>query len=194
MTSTRHLNRAALDDLDILKFGNEIELVGAIYAGEGAAHLCVLPSESLEGLRLTVLEMDADGWDAFLRQTDVGFVEGPGKALIRKSQRVIDNHARWAAFRRDRFTCRYCGAADRPLTVDHVDLWEDGGASVLANFVTACSPCNRARGRTPYAEWLVSNEYRSRAKGLDFSVMQMNLSLLAHLPGLAALRQERRAR
>jgi 5-methylcytosine-specific restriction endonuclease McrA len=51
---------------------------------------------------------------------------------------------RFAVFRRDSFTCQYCGrrGPDVPLHVDHVVPWSRGGATVLANLRTACSECN----------------------------------------------------
>ena len=68
-------------------------------------------------------------------------------------------------YRRDGFTCQYCGA--RPgvgdLTIDHVVPRSRGGGSTWENCVTACRPCNTRKanhlaheidlflGRTPVA-------------------------------------------
>jgi 5-methylcytosine-specific restriction endonuclease McrA len=55
-------------------------------------------------------------------------------------------------FRRDRFTCQYCGARPGPeeLTIDHVTPRSRGGVSSWYNCVLACVPCNtRKANRTP---------------------------------------------
>lgn len=52
-------------------------------------------------------------------------------------------------FRRDRFTCQYCGSK-RNLTLDHVMPRSRGGNNSWTNMVTCCSRCNSKKGnRTP---------------------------------------------
>lgn len=55
---------------------------------------------------------------------------------------------RYNVFLRDRFTCQYCGQvlAPRGLTFDHVVPRSRGGQTSWENVVTACSPCNSAKG------------------------------------------------
>jgi 5-methylcytosine-specific restriction endonuclease McrA len=52
---------------------------------------------------------------------------------------------RFNVFLRDRFACQYCGAHD-DLTFDHVIPRSRGGQTTWDNVVTACSPCNLAKG------------------------------------------------
>ena len=53
-------------------------------------------------------------------------------------------------FRRDNFTCQYCGRLSRHLTVDHVVPRHRGGTPTWDNLVSACHVCNRRKGgRTP---------------------------------------------
>lgn len=56
---------------------------------------------------------------------------------------------RFEIFRRDNFTCRYCGSQppDVVLEVDHVVPRVDGGSDDPLNLVTACHGCNRGKGR-----------------------------------------------
>jgi 5-methylcytosine-specific restriction endonuclease McrA len=49
-------------------------------------------------------------------------------------------------FRRDDYTCQYCGRHTMHLTVDHVLPRHRGGAHVWENLVAACPPCNRNKG------------------------------------------------
>lgn len=53
-------------------------------------------------------------------------------------------------FRRDEFTCQYCGRKGSSQTIDHVVPRHRGGQHTWRNLVTACPSCNRRKGgRTP---------------------------------------------
>ncbi|HEX6290845.1 MAG TPA: HNH endonuclease [Herpetosiphonaceae bacterium] len=53
-------------------------------------------------------------------------------------------------FRRDNYTCQYCGLHSNDLTLDHVLPRHRGGAHTWENLVSACRQCNhRKGGRTP---------------------------------------------
>ena len=55
-------------------------------------------------------------------------------------------------FKRDRYTCQYCGIQPGPeeLTVDHVVPRSRGGTSTWENCVLACVECNKRKAdRTP---------------------------------------------
>ena len=55
-------------------------------------------------------------------------------------------------FKRDRFTCQYCGAqpGTEELTIDHVVPRAQGGTSAWTNCVLACLTCNKRKAdRTP---------------------------------------------
>lgn len=52
-------------------------------------------------------------------------------------------------FRRDNYTCVYCGSKTN-LTLDHITPKSFGGKNTWENLVTACFPCNHRKGaRTP---------------------------------------------
>jgi 5-methylcytosine-specific restriction endonuclease McrA len=53
---------------------------------------------------------------------------------------------RFNVFLRDRFSCQYCGSKAE-LTFDHLIPRSRGGTTRWDNVVTACSPCNLAKGR-----------------------------------------------
>ncbi len=53
-------------------------------------------------------------------------------------------------FRRDHYTCQYCGRTNIPMTLDHVIPRRRGGKETWENLVTACMQCNAKKGfRTP---------------------------------------------
>lgn len=52
-------------------------------------------------------------------------------------------------FKRDRFSCQYCGSG-KNLTLDHIIPRSKGGKSSWINLITACRRCNTTKGnRTP---------------------------------------------
>lgn len=55
---------------------------------------------------------------------------------------------RFEVFKRDYFTCQYCGAQPPAvvLVVDHVTPVAAGGGTTADNLVTACEACNQGKG------------------------------------------------
>ncbi|HEY9618315.1 MAG TPA: HNH endonuclease [Microcoleaceae cyanobacterium] len=53
--------------------------------------------------------------------------------------------SRREVFRRDHYTCQYCGSTKR-LTLDHVIPRSKGGSHTWDNVVAACEKCNSAKG------------------------------------------------
>lgn len=62
-------------------------------------------------------------------------------------RRPLGNTVRFEIFKRDNFTCQYCGATppDAVLEVDHVTPVSKGGSNEVSNLVTACFECNRGK-------------------------------------------------
>ena len=52
-------------------------------------------------------------------------------------------------FRRDNYTCQYCGKTTTVLTVDHIQPRHLGGQHTWTNVVAACSFCNHKKGGRP---------------------------------------------
>lgn len=63
----------------------------------------------------------------------------------------ISKRLRFEVFKRDSFTCQYCGARppDTVLEVDHVHPRSLGGLDHLENLKTACWNCNRGKAHVP---------------------------------------------
>ena len=49
-------------------------------------------------------------------------------------------------FRRDNYTCQYCGKHTSDLTIDHVVPRHQGGRHIWNNVVAACPVCNHRKG------------------------------------------------
>jgi hypothetical protein len=63
------------------------------------------------------------------------------------ARETIRKSVRFAVFKRDSFTCQYCGqkAPDVVLEIDHITPVARGGDNSLLNLVTACRPCNAGK-------------------------------------------------
>jgi 5-methylcytosine-specific restriction endonuclease McrA len=55
-------------------------------------------------------------------------------------------------FRRDNYTCQYCGKHTLDLTIDHVVPRHLGGRQIWTNVVAACSLCNHRKGGRTVSE------------------------------------------
>lgn len=71
----------------------------------------------------------------------------PNSASRRKPVRAsIPSSVREKVKRRDRGTCRYCGAFDTDIHIDHVIPVALGGSNRIGNLVVACRECNTRKG------------------------------------------------
>lgn len=66
-------------------------------------------------------------------------------------RKAIRNGKRFEVFKRDGFTCQYCGAhpPSAILHVDHINPVKLGGGNDPDNLITACSSCNSGKSATP---------------------------------------------
>ena len=187
-----------LTDVNLYDIGNTIQMAGVIWTGQDGVptFITTFPGKKEDFKDVKIMTMSLEDWKTLLLQTDVleteMFLADPSgkvvKSIYRKTQRQIDSYVQWQAFARDNYTCRYCGRTGIPLTVDHVDLFENGGAAILENFISACKNCNKERGNMPYDVWLQSNQYTIRSKNLPEDVKQLNLAVVATLDDLKTKR------
>ena len=64
--------------------------------------------------------------------------------MARKS---ISKKTRFEVFKRDSFTCQYCGqsAPEVVLRIDHIHPVSKGGIDDVINYITACHDCNAGK-------------------------------------------------
>ncbi len=107
---------------------------------------------------------DLDSWDAISRARE-SWVEcirserlslAPLEVIVLTGYSGVGDQtvtfSRLNLYRRDRYTCQYCGArpGSKDLTVDHILPRSRGGALSWENCVLACVSCNKRKGsRTP---------------------------------------------
>jgi hypothetical protein len=175
-------------DINILEFGNSIQLTGAIFSDDSKSYVCMFPDEEKND-DLNFISMDSEEWKALIRQTDLLETEilakAPDGALVkiiyRKSQRQIDQVISWKVFRRDNYTCRYCGSNNVPLTVDHLVCWEEGGPSIESNLLAVDKKCNKTRGKLDYKQWLNHSYYKKVSKNLTEQQREANRLIVERL-------------
>ena len=59
-----------------------------------------------------------------------------------------------AVFKRDNYTCQYCGKVGGKLETDHIIPFSKGGTDDMDNLVTACRKCNRQKRDKSVEEFL----------------------------------------
>lgn len=61
----------------------------------------------------------------------------------------VSKKLRFEVFKRDKFTCQYCGARapEAILQCDHIVPVASGGATDILNLTTSCQPCNSGKGK-----------------------------------------------
>jgi hypothetical protein len=81
---------------------------------------------------------------------------------------VISVRTRFEIFKRDRFTCRYCGGSspDVVLQVDHITPVCDGGSDDPINLATSCWACNSGKSGVPLTAVLTGEDPHDRAVAL----------------------------
>jgi hypothetical protein len=66
-------------------------------------------------------------------------------------RKYLSKRVRFEVFKRDGFTCRYCGRQppDVVLHCDHITAVANGGSDDTENLVTSCADCNLGKGAIP---------------------------------------------
>lgn len=87
---------------------------------------------------------------------------------------------RFEVFKRDLFTCRYCGkkSPEAILEVDHVIPLSGGGTDDMDNLVTACYECNRGKGARPLTD--VPQEENIHEKAVLIAEHELQIKELQH--------------
>jgi hypothetical protein len=105
-----------------------------------------------------------------------------------KPRRPISKKIRFEVFKRDGFTCAYCGAHPPAaiLQIDHIDPVANGGSNAIDNLITACEGCNQGKSHRLLSE--VPESLKDRAKLIKEKEMQ-----LSEYRALVARRKSREA-
>lgn len=103
----------------------------------------------------------------------------PESVSMGVSSQAISKKLRFEVFKRDRFTCQYCGkkAPDVVLHVDHIHPISKGGTSDLLNLTTACSGCNLGKSNRLLSDSSALERQRDEMEALAERREQLELLL-----------------
>lgn len=84
-------------------------------------------------------------------------------------RKAISKKIRFEVFKRDKFTCQYCGrkAPDVVLNVDHINPVAEGGTNDILNLVTSCFDCNNGKRAIPLDKSAVLDKQRKQLEELQ---------------------------
>lgn len=98
-------------------------------------------------------------------------------AEIKSKRKAISKKLRFEVFKRDNFTCQYCGrkAPDVVLEVDHLNPVSKGGKNELINLTTSCFECNRGKSDRTLDDNSIVNIQRNQLEEANEKIEQMKL-------------------
>lgn len=107
------------------------------------------------------------------------------------TRKALSKKTRFEVFKRDKFTCQYCGARapDVLLHVDHVNPVALGGENEILNLITACVGCNGGKGARALDDDAAITKQLSQLDELQERREQLDL-LLDWKKGLVSLDAE----
>ena len=85
------------------------------------------------------------------------------------ARKPISKTLRFEVFKRDSFTCQYCGkmAPDVVLEIDHINPVKNGGGNDILNLATSCAECNRGKGAKTLSEQETLKKQQQQLKELN---------------------------
>ena len=94
-------------------------------------------------------------------------------------RKPISKKMRFEVFKRDNFTCQYCGrhAPDVVLECDHIKPVAEGGKNTFLNLITSCMECNRGKGKTVLSDSSAVDKQFERMAVLNEKREQMKMML-----------------
>lgn len=95
------------------------------------------------------------------------------------NRKPLSKKTRFEVFKRDRFTCQYCGAKapEAVLHADHIRPVVDGGDDSILNLITACAGCNLGKGARKLDDRSVVEKQRSQIEELEERREQLEMML-----------------
>ncbi len=85
------------------------------------------------------------------------------------ARKHIPKRIRFEVFKRDAFTCQYCGAKapDAILEIDHIEPVSHGGTNEILNLATACVSCNSGKSDKRLSDNSVIQKQRTQLEELQ---------------------------
>ncbi len=89
--------------------------------------------------------------------------------MSKTKRECISKRLRFEVFKRDSFTCQYCGrqAPDVILNVDHIQPVAGGGGANIVNLITSCFDCNSGK-----SDKVLSDQTASKKRKAQLNLLQ----------------------
>lgn len=99
--------------------------------------------------------------------------------MSKNNKRNISKKTRFEVFKRDNFTCQYCGrmAPDVILEIDHINPISNGGNNNILNLITSCFECNRGKGKRTLTENEEIKKQQEMLKEINIKREQLEMLL-----------------
>lgn len=94
-------------------------------------------------------------------------------------RKAITKKTRFEVFKRDSFTCQYCGrsAPDVVLEVDHINPVANGGENEILNYATSCKDCNAGKSDRLLSDGAIVSKQVSQLKEISEKREQLALMI-----------------
>lgn len=108
--------------------------------------------------------------------------------MAKRKRQGISKSTRFEVFKRDSFTCQYCGAKapEAVLQLDHIDPHSKGGSDEAINLITSCVACNSGKSDRRLSDDTVASKQHAQLAELQERREQLEM-MLRWRDGLAAL-------
>lgn len=107
------------------------------------------------------------------------------------ARKGISKKTRFEVFKRDSFTCQYCGkcAPEVVLHIDHIVPVSGGGDNSILNLITSCQGCNLGKGARRLDDASAAAKQMKAAKELNERREQLKM-LAEWRTGLSKIKEE----
>lgn len=97
--------------------------------------------------------------------------------MAKAARKAISKKVRFEVFKRDSFTCQYCGKAapDVILHIDHIDPVSKGGDNSIINLITSCADCNGGKSNRALDDQSILAKQRDQLAALSERREQLEL-------------------
>jgi hypothetical protein len=99
--------------------------------------------------------------------------------MTETKRKAISKKLRFEVFKRDSFTCQYCGrsAPDVILEIDHIKPVSEGGNNGILNLITSCIECNRGKGKRKLTDQQTLKKEKAQLDAMQKRREQMRLMM-----------------
>lgn len=96
---------------------------------------------------------------------------------IKNKRKALSKKIRFEVFKRDSFTCQYCGksAPDVVLHIDHIIPVAEGGQNEILNLATSCFDCNMGKSDRSLSDNSIVKTQMNQAKLVSEKIQQIEM-------------------